>query len=247
MVIRRDNEVGHKKEHRHQDRHVDVRDPIPVVEQRGPDAAHGRLLQRPCLNRRWRRFPVRPAEVFRLLTAGTRMCVPGVGSHGAPAGKSAPKDRAARGRPYADAVAVPNERTHLDDGKSIQVGSNFGRLPLDFGGRSGRVFVLLDDIGHAREDEAGSVLERFIFQLPNPIHEDVGGAQGGADQSAGAAIHLHLERLADVADDDAIEPAIEPAETGVARRLPVGRFEQVPIEPELIVQFECPVVRPFAR
>ena len=43
-----------------------------------------------------------------------------------------------------------------------------------------------------------------------------------------------VDRLAHVADEDAVQPAVEPAEAGLARGLPEGRFEQVPVQPELI-------------
>ena len=49
---------------------------------------------------------------------------------------------------------------------------------------------------------------------------------------------LHLETFADVADEDGVEPAVEPAEAGVSGGLAIGRFEEMSIEPDLIFQFE---------
>ena len=90
------------------------------------------------------------------------------------------------------------------------------------------------------EDEAGRALERLHLQLPDPVHGDVGRAQGGPDEPAGAAVALHRDRHADVADQDAVQPAVEPAEAGLAGGLPEGRLEQVPVQPELIAAIQDP-------
>jgi len=53
-------------------------------------------------------------------------------------------------------------------------------------------------------------------------------------QAAAAPTALDLERLAHVADQDAVERAMESAEAGTAGRLPECGFEQVAVQPELI-------------
>ena len=51
-------------------------------------------------------------------------------------------------------------------------------------------------------------------------------------------------RLAHVADQDAVQPAVEPAEAGLARGLPEGRLEQVPVEPDLIAGVQDAAAEP---
>ena len=59
-------------------------------------------------------------------------------------------------------------------------------------------------------------------------------------ESTGATVALHLDRLADVADQDAVQSAVESAEAGLARGLPECRLEQVPVQPELIAAIQDP-------
>ena len=104
-------------------------------------------------------------------------------------------------------------------------------------------FGRLDHVRNRGEDEAGRVLEGFCLQLPDPVHEDVGVHAGGPDQPAGAAIALHLDRLAHVADEDAVQPLLSLRKQALPRGLPEGRFEQVPVQPELIARVEDPAAQ----
>src|SRR5207253_522320 len=96
-----------------------------------------------------------------------------------------------RGRPAGfarDAVTVADQTADFQLGKSIEVRANVGHVPLNFRMERRRVFHWLDHLRDRSEDEAGRAAERFRLQLPDPVHEDVGGAQGGPDHSAAAAI-----------------------------------------------------------
>ena len=44
----------------------------------------------------------------------------------------------------------------------------------------------------------------------------------------------NLEPLSHIADEDAVQRAVEPAEAGMARGLSECGFEQVPVQPDLI-------------
>ena len=134
----------------------------------------------------------------------------------------------------ADAVTVSHEAADFQRRKAIQVGADVGRLPLDFRVHGRRILGRLDHLGNRGEDEAGRVVKRFDLQLPNPVHEDVGRAQGGSDQPAGPAVALHFDPLSHVADEDAVQSAVESAEASMARGLPECGFDQVSVQPELI-------------
>ena len=58
--------------------------------------------------------------------------------------------------------------------------------------------------------------------------------QGGSDQPTSAAVSLHFDRLAHIADEDAVESRVEPPKAGMARSLPEGCLNQMSIQPELI-------------
>ena len=66
--------------------------------------------------------------------------------------------------------------------EAIQVRADVRCLPLDFGVQRRRIIGRLDYLRDGGEDEAGGVVERFDFQLPDAVHEDVGRAHGRADQ-----------------------------------------------------------------
>src|SRR5207244_1006261 len=97
-----------------------------------------------------------------------------------------------------------------------------------------RIIGRLDHVRDRGEDEAGGVVERFDFQLPDPVHDDVRRAHGSAKQPPTAMVALYLEGLAHIADEDAVQPAIESAEAGTACRLPECGFEQVSVQPQLV-------------
>ena len=50
----------------------------------------------------------------------------------------------------------------------------------------------------------GSVLKRFILQLPDSVHEDVAGAHGSANESTGSQVAADFERFTHIADQHAI-------------------------------------------
>ena len=54
------------------------------------------------------------------------------------------------------------------------------------GCEGGGILVQLDDVMDAREDKAGRVGERVVFQLPDAIHEDVGRSHRRADETGRA-------------------------------------------------------------
>jgi len=106
---------------------------------------------------------------------------------------------------------VADETADFERRKGIEVCSNIGRLPLHLGVQGGRILVRAGDVGDAREDEAERVLKVFALELPDPVHEDVGRAQGSADQRRGR-VGGELRPLLGVADD--------------ARQRPHERFEE---------------------
>src|SRR5688500_646418 len=92
-------------------------------------------------------------------------------------------------------VPVPNQAADLQRRKAIKIGAYLGHLTLNCRMQGGQILFRLDEVGNAREDKTGGVLERIIFKLPDAVHENVAGTQGSADQSACAAVILHLDRL----------------------------------------------------
>jgi hypothetical protein len=129
---------------------------------------------------------------------------------------------------------VPDQAADFQVRKPIDVCADVGRLPLDFRVQRRRILGRLDHLRDGGEHETRCVVERFLLQLPDPVHEDVGRAQCRADQPAGGTIALHLDGLAHVADQHRVQPAVESAETSAARGLPKGRFQHVSIQPESI-------------
>ena len=157
------------------------------------------------------------------------------GSQGAPVGNSAPnRSGCARHDLATDTVAVSHQAADFQRRKAIEVRADVDRLPLDLRMQRRGVFGRLDHLGNRGEDEAGRVLERLDLELPDPIHDDVGRTEGGPDQPAGAAVALNLEPLSHIADEDAVQRAVESAEAGTARGLPECGFEQVSVQPDLI-------------
>src|SRR5262249_28526174 len=88
--------------------------------------------------------------------------------------------------------------------KIIEVGTNIGDLALHLGVERGRILVRADDIGDAGEDKTERVLKVFDLELPDTVHENVAGAQRGANQAAGLG-SLNEDAIADIADEHAIE------------------------------------------
>ena len=106
-----------------------------------------------------------------------------------------------------------------------------------------RVFGRLDHLGKRGEDEAGRVVERLGLELPDTIHDDVGRAEGSPDQPAGAAVAQNGHPFSHVADEDAVQRAVESAEAGTARGLPECGFEQVSVQPGLIAGLQYAAYR----
>lgn len=67
--------------------------------------------------------------------------------------------------------------------------------------------------------------------------------QSRADQPAGATLVLDFEWLPHVADKNAVEPAIEPAEAGATGGIPKGCVEDVAVQPEPIGNIQNAAVR----
>ena len=126
--------------------------------------------------------PLQAARRGNCVAEATR--APGTGSQGGVAGSSAAEQvGVGPARLAADAVAVPHQAADLERREAVEVGADVGRLSLDLGVQGRRVFGRFDHVGNRGEDEAGRVLERLVLQLPDPVHEDVGGAQGGPDRA----------------------------------------------------------------
>src|SRR4051794_26240997 len=70
--------------------------------------------------------------------------------------------------------------------------------------QGGRIVVLIDHLGNSSKGKTGGTFECFRFQLPDPVHEDIAGAHGCADESACTSLALNFERPARVTDQDAI-------------------------------------------
>src|SRR6476660_7499732 len=103
-----------------------------------------------------------------------------------------------------NAVTLPDQTTDLDVRKPIKIGSNARQLPLHFGMQRGWIPPGIDKIGNPSEEKPGSVLKRFILQLPDSIHENVTGAHSSAKDSTGPQIATDFERFAYIADKHAI-------------------------------------------
>src|SRR4051794_6737773 len=232
---------GQQNKQRKQERHVNVGNPVPVIEQGTPDSPQGRSLQNPCFDhglcRRngvtLRRCGHRdsgcrpvwpgdriPREIMRQIRAKQ------VGAR--PAGLA------------ADTVAVSHQGTDFKQREAIEIGANVGQLALDFRVQGRRILTWLYHLGNRDEDELGRVLKGFVFELPDPVHQDAARAHGGSDQPAGAPAGPHLDPLADIADDDTVQRTVEPAKAGTVRGFAERRLEQVPVQPELIAQVKCP-------
>ena len=129
---------------------------------------------------------------------------------------------------------MSHEATDFEQREAIEVSADVGHLALDFRMQGRRILARLYHIGNRDEDKAGRVLKRFVFQLPDPVHEDAARAHGGSDQPAGAPAGPHPDPLADITDDDTVQRTVESAKAGTACGFPESSFEQVPVQPELI-------------
>ena len=129
---------------------------------------------------------------------------------------------------------MSHEAADFQRRKAIEVRADVDRLPLDLRVQRRRVFGRLDHLGNRGKDEAGRVLKILRLELPDAIHDDVGRTEGSPDQPAGAVVALNLDPLSHIADEDAVQRAVESAEAGIARGLPECGFEQVSVQPGLI-------------
>src|SRR5262245_10836843 len=68
----------------------------------------------------------------------------------------------------------------------------------------GRILLGVDEVGNAGKDEARRILERFIFQLPDAVHENIAGPHRRADEAARSQAAADFERLAHVAYEHSI-------------------------------------------
>src|SRR5262245_23611373 len=114
---------------------------------------------------------------------------------------------------------MPHQATDLERREAIEIRANIGRLSLNFRVQGRRILLRLDNVRDRGEDETRCVPERIDLQLPDPIHQDVGRAHGGPNQSSSTAVALHLKRLSHVAYKDAIQSGVESAEARLAGSL----------------------------
>ena len=130
---------------------------------------------------------------------------------------------------------MTQQAADLQRRKAIEVRADAGRLTLDFRVHGRRILGWLNHVRNVDEDESGRIPKGVDLQLPYPVHENVGSAQGGPYQAAGRTIGLHIHRLTHIADEDTRRAAtIESAKAGLSRRLTECGFEQVPVQPEEI-------------
>src|SRR5262245_1015246 len=100
----------------------------------------------------------------------------------------------------------------------IEVRADAGQMSLNLRMRSGGILLGFDHLRHAGQHELTRTLEGFVLQLPDPVHENVARTQGAADQSSAVALHnFHL--AAHIADDNAVESAVQPRKATLSGRL----------------------------
>ena len=98
-------------------------------------------------------------------------------------------------------IAMLHQRVDFQIGEAIEVGADRGDLRLHHRVEGVGIFVWIDDAGDRGEMEAVAIAKIFPFQLPDPIPEDVGGADRLRDKPQ-RGIAQHLERLAGIAHED---------------------------------------------
>jgi hypothetical protein len=133
---------------------------------------------------------------------------------------------------------VPDKTADLQFRKAIEIGPHSRSLLLDFWIHRRRILGLIDDIGKRCKYKTRRISKDFIFELPDSIHYNVSRAECRPNQATRTTIALVFDRFPNVADDHAIDRAVQPSKASMMRRLLYGRLQEMTIEPELIARFQ---------